>query len=429
MSTTIGPSRRVTFRDVLAVREFRALWTAELFSQLGDQFARVALAVLVYRQTESAAWTGLTYALTFLPSVLGGITLSWIGDRYPRREVIVVVDLVRGGLVALMAVPGTPLPVLCVLLAAMTALSGPFKAAQLALLADVLDGDRYVLGLSVRQITIQSAQIAGFVGGGVLAQVINPTAGLLIDALTFVLSSACVGFGLHHRPAVAPPRDAGERRRVPFSRHPLLILWQDARLRSLAALSWLAGFYVIPEGIAAPYVDSLGERSAVAVGIVMAADPIGSVIGAFVFGRFVEERWRDRAVGPLALLAGVPLALCALRPGLAGSAALLALSGACAVGYQMQAGARFVQILPDQVRAQGMGVMSSGLLTVQGLGILAGGVVAGFTGPALAVALAGAAGILAGALPAWTWARTGFGLVAASPVGRGKEVKMKSREQ
>lgn len=63
-------------------------------------------------------------------------------------------------LLGLMAVPGMPLPVLCVLLAVMTALSGPYKAAQLALLADVLVGGHYVTGLSIRQMTIQSAQIA-----------------------------------------------------------------------------------------------------------------------------------------------------------------------------------------------------------------------------------------------------------------------------
>ncbi|WP_460530697.1 hypothetical protein [Flindersiella endophytica] len=37
--------------------------------------------MLVYRQTLSVALTGLAYALTYLPSVLGGLALSWIGDR------------------------------------------------------------------------------------------------------------------------------------------------------------------------------------------------------------------------------------------------------------------------------------------------------------------------------------------------------------
>jgi hypothetical protein len=52
---------------VLAEPQFRALWVAQLLSVLGDQVARVALAVLVFAETASAGLTALTCALTFLP--------------------------------------------------------------------------------------------------------------------------------------------------------------------------------------------------------------------------------------------------------------------------------------------------------------------------------------------------------------------------
>jgi hypothetical protein len=100
------------------------------------------------------------------------------------------------------------------------------------------------------------------------------------------------------------------------------------------------------------------------------------------------------------------MVICAVHPGLAVSAVLFAISGALAISYQMQVGALFIRILPDHSRAQGMGVMSSALITVQGLGIVAGGVVADATDPASAVALAGLAGILLGARSAWVWTTT-----------------------
>lgn len=63
---------RVTFGSALCVPEFRAMWVAaELFSVAGDQLARVALAILVFQRTDSATLTGLTYALTFVPSFFG----------------------------------------------------------------------------------------------------------------------------------------------------------------------------------------------------------------------------------------------------------------------------------------------------------------------------------------------------------------------
>ena len=46
--------RRVTFADVMRVREYRVLWVADTQSAVGDQLARVALAALVYAKTSSA---------------------------------------------------------------------------------------------------------------------------------------------------------------------------------------------------------------------------------------------------------------------------------------------------------------------------------------------------------------------------------------
>src|SRR5690348_3764343 len=96
-------TRRATFRDVLAIPEFRALYIAQLLSVAGDQLARIAVAVLVYSRTGSALLTGLSYAASYLPWVIGGPLLSGYADRMPRRTVMIASDLARAGLVAIMA--------------------------------------------------------------------------------------------------------------------------------------------------------------------------------------------------------------------------------------------------------------------------------------------------------------------------------------
>ena len=103
-----GTGRAARYRDVFANGEFRALWFAELVSSAGDQVARVALSVLVYVRTQSAALAAFTFALTFLPALLGPL-LAGLADRYPRREVMIVCDLSRGALMAVMALPFAPL--------------------------------------------------------------------------------------------------------------------------------------------------------------------------------------------------------------------------------------------------------------------------------------------------------------------------------
>src|SRR5258708_19418067 len=85
-----APSRpgRPTFREVFAVREFRALWLAQLLSVAGDQLARVAMTVLVFDRTHSALWTALTYPVTFLPWVIGPLPLSRLPPPRPRPHAI-----------------------------------------------------------------------------------------------------------------------------------------------------------------------------------------------------------------------------------------------------------------------------------------------------------------------------------------------------
>lgn len=87
------------FRDAFAVREFRPLWTAYALSVCGDQLAAVALSVLVYNRTGSPALAALTYALTFLPDLLGGPLLAGLADLFPRKVVMITADVSRAILV------------------------------------------------------------------------------------------------------------------------------------------------------------------------------------------------------------------------------------------------------------------------------------------------------------------------------------------
>ncbi|KAA2267209.1 MFS transporter [Solihabitans fulvus] len=378
------------------------MWAAELLSIAGDQLARVALSVLVFQRTGSAFLTGLTYALTFVPALVGGILLAGLGDRYPRRDVMVAADLARAALVGLMVVPGIPLWALCALVALMTLLNGPFKAAQQALLPDVLTDGKYVTGMAIRNITSQSAQLVGFAGGGALVSAVSPSVGLAMDAGTFLLSALLLRRGVGHRPAArrTPTRPSF----LASTGAGIRLVWRDPGLRALIALCWLAGFYVVPEALAAPYAGSLGG-GALAVGLIMASDPVGSVVGGIVFGRWVPERVQVRVIGLLGVAAGLPLALCVLRPGLIASMVLFALSGMAATAYNIQGTASFVRRLPDEQRAQGAGLLSTGLITVQGLGALVAGALADRIGPAHTIALAGMTGAVVAVPIALGWSR------------------------
>jgi hypothetical protein len=85
-----APEARSSYREVFAIGEFRALWSAQVLSFAGDQFAQVAIAVLVYGRTHSPFLTALAYALTYLPPIAGGPLLSGLADLFPRRRVMII---------------------------------------------------------------------------------------------------------------------------------------------------------------------------------------------------------------------------------------------------------------------------------------------------------------------------------------------------
>lgn len=404
--TTVA-SGRVGFGAVLRVAEFRTIWIAHTQSSAGDQLARVALSVLVFQRTSSPLLTALTYALTFLPAIVGGALLSGLADRYPRRQLMVGCDLLRMALLAAMTIAGLPIWVICGLLVVSVLVTSPFVAAESALVPDLLDGELYVVGTGLRSISGQLAQLAGFAGGGVVIAAVGPRAGLAIDAATFGLSALLLQFGLRSRPA---PRGAAATATDDVGYGGQLLaglryVLGSPRLRILLGLSWLAGLYVIPEGVAPPYAAALGSGPG-AVGLLMAADPAGTALGTFLFVRFVAADRRIRWMGPLAVASGLPLLACAAHPGLLPSVLLWGLGGVFAA-YQVQVIAEYVRTVPDHRRGQAVGVASSGLIAVQGLGVLAGGALAGVIGSFATVALSGGVGAVLAVGLALGWQRIG----------------------
>jgi predicted MFS family arabinose efflux permease len=386
-------SRRAGLGQALRVPEFRLLWAAELVSVAGDQLARVGLSVLVFGRTGSAAWAAVTYALTFLPALVGGVLLGRLADRHPRRGVMVACDVARAVLVAPMALPGTPLPVLCALLVAVVLLAPLHAAAQGALLPEVVSGALFDAALAVRQVTAQAAQVAGFAVGGLLVAVLSPGAALAINAGTFVASALLVRFGAAERPV--PEAARGDSTWWVDARAGLRTVLHDGRRRVLVCAAWLTGCFVLPEALAVPYAGQLGLDTADA-GLLMAADPAGSVLGAWLFTRFVPERWRRVSLAPTAVAAALSLARCGVAPGFLGTLVLWASAGAFATACLVQAQAEFVRATPVELRGRAIGVGAAGLIGVQGLAMLLGGLAAQAWGARAAVALCGVLGVAAG---------------------------------
>lgn len=392
---------RAGFTDVFRVGEFRALWLAYLASVVGDQLALVAVTVLVYQRTRSPLLAALAYSAGFLPWALGGVALSRLADKYRRRAVMVACDSARVVIVAIMAVSGMPLLVMVLLLACVTLLDSPFRAARSAMLPDVLSGDHYVMATATMQITNRIGRTVGFGVGGAVVAVVGAREALLIDAGTFALSALVVRLGVRSRP-VHPKERTHERVNI------VRKVFGNPRLRTIMLLGWMVPFYAVPEGVAAPYAHML-HGGATATGLVLASGPAGGIVGTLAFSRLVEPERRLRWMAPMAVCTPAVLCLCFAAPPLAASLIIFAASTTCS-SYQLAANAAFVIAVPPSWRGHAYGLANSGINVGQSAWFAAAGAAASAVSPAVVIGASGLIGTVVAATLAVAWRR-----LSASP--------------
>jgi len=403
-----GPPRPGSYRAVWANREIAGLLVAQAASQLGDQVARVAIAILVYRDTGQLVLTGLALAVIFLPDLVGSFLLAPLADRVPRRALLLACDAARLVLVGAMAltVSSQPAWVPLLLLVAASLLTTPFEVARSALFAVILPGDAELVAGQALATTIHMlTQVLGALAAGTVLVLVSPTAALGIDAATFGISFAVVLASVTPRPAV---RAGGVSPWAVLSdlREGARELAGDPVRRSLVALACASTVVLMaPEAVALGYRPDLG---ALAGGALLASVPAGSALGAFLMPRLSFRR-QLRLVLPLAAGACLPLFATSVNPPPAVAGALWFVSGVLQA-YVLTVIAALALMTPDSSRGRVLGVAAGAFSASSVVVLVVVAWLAGSSGlgPAKVVSLCGAVGLVVVAVARAVWPSEAF---------------------
>ena len=386
---TSPPTARVSYRSVLQVREFRALLVADGLSTLGDQVARIAVALLVLERSGSAFAAAATYACSYLTWLVGGPLLSSLPDRYPRRRLMIWCDLARMAIVASLAVPGLPLWVVFAVLTVVGLLSPPADAARSALLADILQGERYVVANALNGAVGQAGQVGGFLAGGALVALLGVQAALLLDAATFAVSALLLLLAVRERVVV---RDLEHSSALQEAAAGFRLVGRSPRLKALLGWGLLSsGTGIAAEGLAVSISDQYGG-GALWAGVLTASVPAGFLLGSYVVLRVPRER-RERLFPALVALGCLPLMLTPLIEDLRLMTVLWVLAGSGGA-LQVIANAAYVQEVPPHLRGRAFGVAGTTMMVLQGGLLLGAGALAELTGPRWPIAILAAACLL-----------------------------------
>jgi MFS family permease len=392
--------RPVVWREVFDSRPFRFVYAATALSWLGDFMARAAVTALVYRNTGSTLLAAATFAITYLPAVVGGPVLAALAERHRHRFVMVLCDLVRMVLVAAIALPGMPLWAMLVLLFLAAMAGQPFTASRSALLPQLLHGPRYVAVVTLNQITNQASQVFGYLLGGLIAAS-NPRLAIAVNAVTFAVSAVLIRAGV---PDLPVPAESGERRRLlAETADGFRIVLRTPVLRAIVLLVWAAvAMTDIPEGLAAAWAGHLGAGT-VGQGWIMAAYPIGVVVGGYFVVRRLAPSRVDKLIRPLALMIPAALVVALVDPPLAGVVGIAFACGLAAAGVLGPANGLFVANLPTEYRARAFGVVSAGMQVAAGGSVMLVGLLANWMPIHVAVGIWGPLGLILLGVVALRW--------------------------
>ncbi|MGE5228059.1 MAG: MFS transporter [Planctomycetaceae bacterium] len=303
------------FREVFRNPNLRRLQLAWAGSQLGTWGFGVALAVYAYDRGGPAA-VGLVALLRWIPSAIAAPFMGALGDRYPRRLVMVSSDLGRVVVISLAAAAVfLDLPSLVVyLLAALgVVISTAFRPAQAAITPSLVSTPDELTACNVVSSSIES--VGMFLGpaiGGAILAVSGPGEVFVVAAVTFVWSALLIS-RIHtgERAEETESADEGDRERESFWTHATagfatVLHETNARLivGVFCAQFVIAGALVVLEVVIA--LDLLGRGDGW-VGVIAAAFGIGGIAGGAIAGALVG---RGRLAGDFAvgvLLWGLPL--------------------------------------------------------------------------------------------------------------------------
>ncbi len=174
---------------LLRRREFALLWAGQLVSQLGNQLNYVALAWLVLTTTGSTTLTGGVFLAQILPNALFGWWAGVVVDRFPRRALMIAVDLARSVLVLLIPLSGQPWVIFPVTFL-VSCLSLMFYSAEKSLIPRLIPEEELTEANAYAEMTAQGASLFGPVLAGLLlAWLASPMHVLYLDAASFVVSA------------------------------------------------------------------------------------------------------------------------------------------------------------------------------------------------------------------------------------------------
>jgi MFS family permease len=295
-------------------RSFRQLWLGQVVSQLGDWFDTIAVYTIVLNLTGSGRAVGLVLVARFLPTFFIGPLSGVVADRFSRRSIMIISDLMRAAVVLGFLFVRRPdqLWLVYVLTVFQLAFSAFFEPAKTAAIPSIVSEQELIPANAIASVTWSVMLTLGAAIGGVVTGWFGTDAAFVLDSLTFVGSALLVGS------VRFPKRAVREKSKITLARALGITdtiegaRYVKDRPRVLALLlvkpSWgLGGGILTLLAVFGEKIFPVGGNAATGIGVLFAARGIGTAVGPIAARRLAGDapRRMQTSIGIAFLIGGI----------------------------------------------------------------------------------------------------------------------------
>ena len=277
-------------------KAFRYLWAGQIVSLTGDWFNLIASASLIATLTQSGSAIGGLFAVRMLAPFLVSPFAGVVADRYNRKAIVIMTDILRALVVLGFVLVREPEQVWLIYLLTIiqSASQGFFFPAWNSLLPDITQPQELGVANAISAATWSVMLAFGAALGGLVSGIVGVYPAFIIDSLTFLLSASIV-FRMPYRSTLAHSPDtsimAGIRQYIQginyLRRHfdTFTITLHKGMLGLL-----VIGFFQVAQVTIAERYFPIGEGGSISLGLIYVSTGIGSGISPLVGRHWAKDR-------------------------------------------------------------------------------------------------------------------------------------------
>lgn len=356
-----------------------SLFIANAISLVGNVFSLIAIPWFVLQTTGSATQTGVTGFFTILPVVLAGFLGGTLIDRLGYKRTSIIADIASGVTTALIPLIhftiGLEFWQLLILVFLGALLDTPGSTARSALLPELAEqaGMPIERATSLTHVIERGARLVGAPLAGLLIGVIGTANVLWLDAASFFVSAAIIGFVIGAPKFVEKEEKTGKY--FDELQDGLRFIAHDKLILSIVIMVMLTNFLdAIFGGVVQPVYVKETFGNALNLGLLIAANGGGAVVGGLIFAAIGHRLPRHATFVAAFVLTGFRFWVYAIYPPLAILLATTFITSIGAGPINPIIGAVEFERIPPNMRGRVFGAVTAGAWIAMPLGMLLGGV-------------------------------------------------------